>query len=394
MKKNISNIEEYRKERKRKKRKKRLITALIFLILIAIIILIAFFSLKGDASQDTDDANLPTTSVDTGITANGFPIGVGGSGPLDLKRCSGNLFLLTKNNLIVFDQKGEQIHSGYHGYSNPVLEVSSKRALTYDQGGFHFRIDSNRSQMGNKKLVEKIIYGVISDDGYVAVVTQTQRHTIRLTVYDPNLNELLNWSVSDQVITGIDFNNSSTACMVVSYSISDGASYSRATELRFQKDAPEHFATTLSDCMALSVNYLANNNISIITDQKAFVLDKNGQIKAEWEYLGDLTAYDNECETGATLFLEDGGEIGNTLVWKIDTDGVKAATAQISDKITDAFADDARLLVLTDKRLIAYNNQLEEVSRSDLTDLPTQVVKIGNKGYVLTVNKLEQIDLS
>ncbi len=394
MKENISNIEEYRKERKRKKRKKRLITALILLILIAAIILIALFFLQGDNPQKTDDTNLQTTSVDTGITANGFPIGVGGSGPLDLKKCSNNLFLLTKNNIIAFDQKGEQIHSGYHGYSNPVLETSSKRALTYDQGGFNFRTDSNRSQMGSKKLAEKIIYATISDDGYVAVVTQTQRHTIRLTVYDPNLNELLNWSVSDQVITGIDFNNSSTACMVVSYSVSDGAAYSKATELRFQKNAPEHFTTTLSDCMALSVNYLANNNISIIADQKALVLDKNGQIKAEWEYLGDLTAYDNQCEAGATLFLEDGGEIGNTLVWKIDTDGVKAATAEISDKIIDAFADGNRLLVLTDKQLMAYDNQLEEVSDSDLTDLPTQVIKIGNKGYVLTVNKLEQIDLS
>lgn len=394
---NISSIEEYRQQRKKKKRKKRLIAALVVLVLLAAIGGIAFSYLRDQQGQDDGGSPVDptgTASVDTGITANGYPISVGGSNPLDIQACGKNIFLLTKNSVIAFNEKGKQVYTAHHGYSKPVFTASSKRVLTYDQGGYQFRVDSNKSEMGAKKLTEKIVYGAISNDGYTAIVTQTARYTIKLTVYDTALKEVLTWNVSDQVITGIDFNSKSTACAVVTYSVENGTANSKVYELGFKKSGAEQFQTVLSDCMALSVNYQSNGNIGVITDQKAFMLGSGGELRAEWEYVSPLAGFENSSDTGLTVFLEDTASSGNTVIWRIDSEGTKAATGQMQHNVTDACFVNGRLLVVTEKRLLVMDAQLEQQQNTDMESVPTRVTCIGNTGYVLTAGELKQIAVS
>ena len=390
---NVSSIEEYRKQRKRKKRTKHVVIGLVIGLLVVTIVLLALFLLRDGAFGGETDPELivDTASIDNGISANGYPISVGGSNPLDIKKCGNSIFLLTKNSVIAFNQGGEQTHAGHHGYSKPMIAASSKRVLTYDQGGYQFRIDSNKNRIGAKKLTEKIVYGTVSDGGYVAIVTQTERYTIKLTVYDPSLDEVLTWNVSDQVITGIDFNKSSTACAVTTYSAEKGASHSKVYELGFKKSEAERFQTVLPDCMALSVQYLSNGNISVVGDQKTFVLSENGEIKAEWEYLGTLSAFENESENGTILFLQDTGDIDNTIIWEIDPDGIKSITGNTRNKVIDAYFDGNRLMILTDNQLLTLDRELTQSHTAPLSGVPMQVTGIGNAGYVLTAGKLEQI---
>ena len=392
MEENISNIEEYRKKRKKKKRRKRLIAFLVIFLLLAAAAVTGWFFTRSNwngGGSDTED----TASVDTGIRANGYPIAVGGSSPLDIRLCGKSIFLLTKNSIVAFNDKGKEIYNAHHGYSNPVIAVSSKRVLTYDRGGYQFRVDSNKSRMGSKELSEKIVCGAVSSAGYAAVVTQTERYTIRLTVYDAAMQELLNWSVSDQVITGVSFNEESSACVVSAYSVENGRTGSVVYELGLKDEEPERFRTRLEDCMVLSAAYKAGGNIGIVTDKKTFVLDSRGEIREEWEYTGELTSFDNRSESGILVFLADAGDIDNTLIWLIDADGSRSA-GDISSRVVDSCAGDQRVLVLTEKELLVFDRKLEQKKAEALEGVPIRADCSKSEAYVLTAGELVQISVS
>lgn len=389
---NISDIEAYRKLRKKKKRKKRLITFLIVALLIAVIaILGTYFSRRGNIG-DLEDTN-STAEKDTSIAANGFPISLGGNNPLDITGCGKNILLLTKNNLISVSESGKQIYSVHHGYSNPVMTASSKRVLTYDLGGYQFRLDTAKSAIGTKKLTEPIALGAVSNDGHVAIVTQTERYSVSLKIYDSALQEMFSWNVTDKIITAIDFNNRSNACVVSALSVQDGSADSKIYELSFQAKK-EVFETTLEDCMAISVDYKANGTIGIVTDTAVYLLDSSGKMKSESIYSGKLLLHSNTSSDSVVVLLEDTQNTRNTRVLRIDENGNTAASTEISESAVDAKAADDYLLVLGEDRVTVFDNNLQQIKTVQTGTNPLRTVLLNQKGYILSASQLTQFLIS
>ncbi len=326
---------------------------------------------------------------DTDITANGFPVSLGGNNPLDIADCGKNILLLTKNSLISFSEKGKQIYSAHHGYSNPVMTTSSKRVLTYDLGGHQFRLDTVKSAVGTKKLNEPIALGAVSNNGQVAIVTQTERYSVSLKIYDSALQEIFSWNVTDKMITSIDFNKNNHTCVVAALSVEDGVVSSKIYELSLQSKK-EVFEATLEDCVAVSAAYKANGTIGIVTDTAAYLLDSSGKIKSESIYPGKLLLYGNRADDSLTVLLEDTENTRNTRILRIDDHGNTAASAEISETVTDVAEDDDCLLVLSDGNVTVFDKNLQQQKVIQTDTNPLRVLLLHQKGYTLTASKLSQ----
>lgn len=389
---NISDIEAYRKLRKKKKRKKRLITFLIVAVLIAVIAILGTYFSRSGNTGDLENTN-STDNANTGIAANGFPISLGGNNPLDITGCGKNILLLTKNSLISVSEQGKQIYSAHHGYSNPVMTASSRRVLTYDLGGYQFRLDTAKSAVGSKKLTEPITLGAVSNDGHVAIVTQTERYSVSLKIYDSALQEIFSWNVTDKVITAIDFNSRNNACVVSALSVQDGSANSKIYELSFQSKK-EVFETTLEDCMAISVDYKANGTIGIVTDTAVYLLDSSGKMKSESIYSGKLLLYSNASSDSVTVLLEDTENTRNTRVLLIDDNGNTAASTEIAEQAVDVKAADDCLLILSEDTVTVFDKKLQQIKTVETGTNPLRTLLLHQKGYILSASQLTQFLVS
>lgn len=383
-----NNIEAYRKMRKRKKRNKRLIAVAVIFVLLAAVFFIGTMVAKDDTKEEEPQQN-ETASVDTGIKANGFPVSLGGSETSAIVPCGKNLFLLTKNSLIAFNNAGKSVYTAHHGYSNPVMKASDKRVLTYDQGGYQFRVDSNRSLMGQKKLTEKITCAAVGNNGYVAVATQTERYSINLTIYDADLREVMSWSASDKIITSLDFSQNSSSCLVGAYSVENGAAGSKIIELAYKKEKPQQFESALLNGMVLSAVYQSGGRISVVTDQKFYSLDGNGTIKEEYEQTGGLK-YFSVSKQDTAIFFEDISDARNTTIALYDEEGVLLASSSLEEQIADAYSDGERLYVLTDTALMVYDRTLKLMKTEQTTSNASRVIALDGKTYVLSASELQQ----
>lgn len=366
----------------------------VIVVLVTGIVLLGLFSAgRQGADSDPTDSGQTAPAVPE-IEANGYPISLGSTTPLEIMPCGKNLFLLTENSLTAFNDDGKDIYTVNHGFSKPVMKASEKRVLLYDQGGYQFRVDSSKSMMGSKKLTEKITCGAVSNSGYVAIATLTERYSVRLTVYDTSMKELLNWSGSDQIITDISFNKNSTVCAVTAYSVEAGTPYTNVIGLSFKKDKPELFETKLEHTMGLSVDYKSNGNIGVVSDQKSYILDSNGKIKEEIDHSGSLISFSNQLGGDIAVCTEQAQNTGVTSVVLVDTDGDITNGPEIQDKVTSVFAGEGRLLALTAGGLTVYDGQMNAVRTEQVTVNAMRAVCMEGKGYLLEAGELRQFGLS
>ena len=177
---------------------------------------------------------------------------------------------------------------------------------------------------------------------------------------------MLSWNVSDQIITSVDFNSSSTACAVSAFSVSGGAVSSKVYELELKESKPERFSISLPDVMALSIRYQSGGNLMVVGDEKLYCLDSSGKLKAEWDYTGKLLAYDNSSAEGTTIFYENTDGNGNIALRRFDKNGQLVSSAETEGEIVHAQSNGNRLLVLTEKQLLVFDSNLKQQKKEQV----------------------------
>lgn len=356
--------------------------------------LIGVFVLSDRDSTAFDDSQSNGNTADNGIQANGYPILLGGTNPLDITECGKSVFLLTKNSLTAFNNAGKQLYTVNHGYSNPVLAASEKRVLTYDQGGYQFRVDTNKSAMGSKKLSEKITCAAVGNNGYVAVATQTERYAINLTVYDTDMKEILSWSASDKIITAIGFNDKSSECVIAAYSVENGSASTKIITLELKKAKPVRFEKSLPGGLPLSVDYKDDGRIGVVTDKKSYMLDDKGEVKSEYEYNGKLVSYTNHSGRNLAVFVNAVGDAEQIDMIAIETDGTVKNTSDIGNSVTDARSDGSYYFVLADNQLKIYDSGLKQIKSVETSLNAMRLACFGGDGYLLEAGALQKIPVS
>ena len=390
---NITDIEAYRKKRKKKRLMKRLIAALVIFILLGATVLIGYFVLRDGDGSSFDDSQSGAAG-DNGIRANGYPISLGGTNPLDIIDCGKSVFLLTKNSLTAFNNAGKQLYTVNHGYSNPVLAASDKRVLTYDQGGYQFRVDTNKSVMGSKKLSEKITCAAVANNGYVAVATQTERYAINLTVYDNDMKEILSWSASDRIITAIDFNEKSSECMIAAYSVTNGSASASIIALELKKSEPVRFEKSLAGGLPLSIDYKGNDQIGVVTDKKSYILDSKGEVKSEYEYNGQLVSFSNRSGHSIALLVNAVGDAEQVDMAVLGSDGTVKTGSDVGSSVTDVQTDGTHYFVLADNKLKTYDSSLKLIQSADTNVNAMRIACFGGDSYLLEAGALQKIPVS
>lgn len=380
--------------RKKKKQIKRLVTTMVCLVLLSMIVLVGVFVFSDGDGTAFDDSQSNASMTDNGIHANGYPISLGGTNPLDITVCGRSVFLLTKNSLTAFSSAGKQLYTVNHGYSNPVLTASEKRVLTYDQGGYQFRVDTNKSAMGSKKLSEKITCAAVANNGYVAVATQTERYAINLTVYDTSMKEVMSWSASDKIITAIDFNNRGSECVIAAYSVENGSASTKVITLEIKKSKPVRFEKSFSGMIPISVDYKDGGRIGVVTDQKALILDDKGETKSEYVYNGTLVGFTNHSGRNLAVFVNAVGDAEKIGMTAIESDGTVNTSSNIGNSVTDARSDGEYYFVLADNQLKIYDSDLKQIKSVQTSLSAMRVACFGGAGYLLEAGALEKVPVS
>ncbi len=193
-----SDLTAYRKKRKQKQFYKKLVIA--SAALIVIVVIAANFSsiiepLRGIASRIETK-----TSEDVG-----FPIKLPGSASYSFDSFGDNFLLLTDTYLYIFGIDGGQNYALRHGYSNPNRCSNTKRILLYDKDYGNFSLYSRSSVIYSADVEEKIVFASLSSNETAAIVTNSDRYSNIIYIYDGNGEWKYTRKFLDENVMNVEF---------------------------------------------------------------------------------------------------------------------------------------------------------------------------------------------
>lgn len=343
-----SNVNDLRQYRKKRKRRKRFIKSLVALSVICLAFCLYFFrntwypklqDVFYDIREYTQERN----------GSSDFPVDLGTSTSFSINKMDNKIAVLSDTYFTVFDTKGTEVFRSQHTMSNSVMKVAGSRAIVYDQGGFRFKVESRYKDLYEKKLESQIINATISSDGYVAVVTKSDKYASFMTVYDDNGEEIFYTSNSEK-ITSVAFTEGSNGCIISTMSIEKGQLVSRLWYYRFDTEN-EIWKSNTVPALIIDINICSDSNIIAVGDICSYCFSSDGILTDTFEYTGMMTNY---CFYDTKLIVSQSNDNLREYQAVIYENGVADVVLDSDSKIRNVYISDTYAYMITDNNVLKW----------------------------------------
>lgn len=376
-----SDLMAYRKKRKRKMLYIRLGIAI--LILGAVVIIASNFSaivepLRGIASRIETK-----TSDDVG-----FPIKLPGSASYSFDSFGDNFLLLTDTYLYTFGINGGQNYALRHGYSNPIQCSNSKRILLYDKDYNDFSLYSKTSAIYSSKVDEKIVFASIGSSEYAAIVTNSERYSNIIYIYDGNGDWKYTRKFIDENVMNVEFSNDERNIYVSTISVENGEIFSTIYKYDITSESESIWEYKVSKSSIPVKMSVKNGKVCVIYDNYALSLNENdGSLVGNKEFQGTVKCCDFSDSLTGIIYIDSAT---NKKVLTVINDNMTASYSRVvTPNIDRIIADGNNFFIVETGILNGYNSSAEPVVEKQLKDEYVSFVKIGNSVLLLGYDSVD-----
>lgn len=376
-----SDLMAYRKKRKRKMLYVRLGIAI--LILGAVVIIASNFSaivepLRGIASRIETK-----TSDDVG-----FPIKLPGSASYSFDSFGDNFLLLTDTYLYTFGTNGGQNYALRHGYSNPTQCSNSKRILLYDKDYNDFSLYSKTSTIYSNRVDEKIVFASIGSNEAAAIVTNSDRYSNIIYIYDGNGEWKYTRKFIDENVMNVEFSNDERNIYVCTISVENGEIFSTIYKYDITSESEAIWKyKVLKSSIPVKMN-VQNGKVCVIYDNYAISInDNDGSLAGNKEFQGTIQCCDFSDSFMGIIYVDSAA---NKKVLTVINDNMTSSYARVvTPNIDRIIADGNNFFIVETGILNGYNSNAEPIIEKKLRDEYVSFVKIGNSVLFLGYDSVD-----
>lgn len=379
--KQTGDLMEYRKKRKQK----RLIVKLLIvgLIFVAVIVIAINFSsiiepFKGIASRIETK-----TSDDVG-----FPIKLPGSASYSFDSFGNNFLLLTDTYLYTFGMNGGQNYALRHGYSNPTQCSNSKRILLYDKDYNDFSLYSDTSLIYSIKLDEKIVFASLSNNDDAAVVTNSDRYSNIIYIYNGKGEWRYTRKFIDENVMNVCFSSEEKYIYISTINVKNGDIFSTIYKYDTTSETEAVWTYKLpSSCIPVDM-YVKNGRVYIIYDNYVLALNEaDGAVAGDAAISGTVQCCDFSGSNNSLVYLDS--STNRKVLSIMNNDLTVLSTKVVNTTINRITEDGDNVYLVESGKLSGYNSSAEAVLEKQLSDDYMSFIKIGKNVLLLGYNSVD-----
>lgn len=376
-----SDLTEYRKKRKRKRLYKKLV--IMGIVSIAIIIVAVNFSaiiepLRGIASRIETK-----TSDDVG-----FPIKLPGSASYSFDSFGDSFFLLTDTYLYTFGINGGQYYALRHGYSNPNRCSNTKRILLYDKDYGDFSLYNKTSVIYTASVEEKIVFASLSGSESAAIVTNSDRYSNIIYIYNGNGEWKYTRKFTDENVMNVEFSSDERYIYVSVIGVENGDIYSAVYKYDTTSESDAVWSYKLSrPSLPVKMN-VANGRVRIVYDNCALSLNESdGTAVGEKEFQGTVQCCDFSSSRLSVIYLDSA--TNKKVMTIFDNDMTPISSRVVAPNINRIVADGVNVYIVEAGTLYGFDSEAEIITEKSLNDDYVSFVKIGNSVLLLGYDSVD-----
>ena len=319
----------------------------------------------------------------------GYPIDAPGGKIKGMYQNDSGIILLNETTLYIYNTSGSEVYSNLHRMGNPQVQTSGTMMLNYDRGSKTYAAYSRNNLFYNGSTDEAIRCGAISQNGCIAIATQTENAQTRVTVLDSRQREQYVWK-TDNVVTALAMSDNGSAVAIAS-------SYAQAGELKnvltVLKNGQEQNRYELANQLILALEF-DGSNVRCITDKNAFILGTEGKIIGQFDYKGQSLAAFAMYENGVALVFGDYEQDRKyTLASVADDFYTLNGTTTFDDSLQKVKAIGNTILVLGGSSFHEYSAYDCELLKEETNKSYYDIQPMGNSIYAMTTTQIVRLPL-
>lgn len=373
--------------KKREKRKKIIIRLIIFMV-IAVIASTAYLTQDLWLSKLRGIGKQYTTIINDGRLAEGnFPIEINSGVNYQAEYADDCVVVLSDAYIYFYGEEGGLIKKRQHAYTNAVMETADDKVLIYEHGGSHFSIEDRNGIIHSQQTDEGIIFARLSNEGYTAVVTSSQKYECEISVYDPR-GEIIYERKCIQKVSDINFTDKSTGCIIGYIYAENGSIVTSVQEAVFTQNG-EKWTSPGLDTFGLDVYGFSGGAFVLGLDACGYV-DTAGQISSFYRYDGDLA--DGASSDGQSAVIINSDDRRKYTMALFDGGGKEPVTLSFETPLIDVAVSDGLAYVMTQNAVLAYDFTGSLRSTASVNDSYTGFIRSDSYVFLKSFSKIDRIN--
>ena len=381
----MANLDDVIQARQRRKRRKQIIAGIV--IFAAVLMALVIHANREKIFSGLEQINSRQSNL-SAETDGDFLLTVSGGVDYHAEFLNNYLFILCDKYLYIYDSDGKLLDSRQHAYSNAVMQTSHGKALTYSFNGTHFRVDNQKKMLYENQTEQPILFAVLSENGYTAVVTESEAYACRLSVFDASGKSVYHRDCVER-LTDVSFTDN--GCLFSTIGAENGELVTIVQSVRFD-DSGVQWTTEPLPTLCMHIYSLKDGGAFVIGDTKAAYYNNTGALVSVSDYPGTLQDFDFSDERCAVLLKNEERRQSVMLLFAEETTAPASVTFENICKTVSI--QDNTVYLLDNGRIRSYSFGGTELSVLRIQDAYEKILKNGKFFYLLGYDRIQRVSVS
>ena len=320
---------------------------------------------------------------------NGYPVATPVEDFKKAEAIGGSMAVLGIRDLVILSPSAAETLRIQHGYGNPAITANNTRICIYNRAGTQLRVESRTRSLFAQTYERPILLASMSEGGYLAVATKSERYTAQVIVYNAGFEELYTWYSAANTPMILTFSEDNKY-LAIACPVARGGEL--GTEITILHNGEEVTKIYKEGSLALQIEYMASGQIRILYDDCVLLYNRDtGEEIERYVYGGRGILYaDSTRGTAlAIVFGDDNQSILNHVV-VLDEKLEEILNIPVGVAVKDILITRDRIYILTGIRVLKYNLQGELLETVELESFGQGLV-YSKKVLVITVKNIIEI---
>lgn len=326
---------------------------------------------------------------DGALSGNRFPLSIYGGAAYQTGTMDGRLLILSDTHLYLYKADGSLEDARQHAYGSAMLQTAGDYALVYESGSARFRLETKNKTVYEKNSSDSIVFGRVSRDGMVALVTTSETSACKLVVYNEDGKAIYQRNCVNQ-LAEVAFDTENGGCYAVSIRTRDGVLQSVVNSYDFNSEQPRWTAAPL-DMLCISVYNTRDGGVFVLGDVGCAFLDVGGAVRSTYHYPDSLVSGAFYRDTAAVLLRND--EKRTNTVALLRQDGTEPLLMDFASTVKDVAISGDRVTVQTRTALETRNYSGERIATTDISDRFDSFLPMDSYVFLMGYDVIDRISL-
>ena len=360
-------------------------TRVLLLLVMAVTAIVLLFANKDKLSAD--NFKRLAAKIDLGVSTNSdvdsAVIDFDYNSTGKVKTYKDGIARVTDDNLVIMDNIGTQFQSVLTGFNSPQMLTGARYVCVFDRGGRRLMVCDSFTVVFDYVFEDNIVDVSMNDNGYIAVVTESESYKNHCIVFDSSFKEIYKINSLSRYFVTVDISPDNKRIVLSSLYAKDSDVIPQINCYRLDKKDPV-WSVDYADSVAVDVNIKSDGKIALLFEWGIAFLNENGKEKYRNQFGDDILQNYHISDGKYNVIVTSASQSGFSTITVFDNNGKHVCDVQLDRAALSVDQTGDRLAVLTADTVYLYDIKGKLISQRE-NSADGMTVLFSGKNSLVTV---------